>query len=175
MHEDYLGVQSAYEAMLDVSSYVNEVKRDNEMLQIISDVQESISGWNPEMAPLKEYGRLIKDGELKIRSHEDGNRQKLRYVFVFNRAVIFCKTNRVTICFIFFFSHDKNPKLAQNVESTHLFTQIFMALWWFCLISLALTFLVSMSWGNGLLTIQRPLSDTWHICSKLNVLDALLC
>jgi hypothetical protein len=103
VHEDYLGVQSAYEAMLDVSSYVNEVKRDNEMLQIISDVQESISGWNPEMAPLKEYGRLIKDGELKIRSHEDGNRQKLRYVFVFNRAVIFCKTNRVTIYFIFFF------------------------------------------------------------------------
>lgn len=46
---------------------------------------------------LRDYGRLIKDGELKMRSHEDGSRQKLRYAFIFNRGVIFCKTTRVSV------------------------------------------------------------------------------
>ena len=53
-----------------------------------------------ENLSLRDYGRLIKDGELKMRSHEDGSRQKLRYVFIFNRGVIFCKTTRVRIRFI---------------------------------------------------------------------------
>lgn len=94
-HDEYLGVCNAHEAMLDVADYINEVKRDNEMLQIITDVQTSISDWRGmENINLRDYGRLIKDGELKMRSHEDGSRQKLRYVFIFNRGVIFCKTTR---------------------------------------------------------------------------------
>ena len=128
-HEDYAGLVEAHEAMRDVAAYVNEYKKDNEMLQIIGDVQDSISGWpatgvgflglggsnggsnngvggsngvgggchngDGAFQPLREFGRLIKDGELKMRSHEEGSRHKLRYVFIFNRAVIFCKTNRV--------------------------------------------------------------------------------
>ncbi len=105
--------------MLDVAEYINEARRDHEMRQIISDVQVcdlgswmwkeqiitsycfptqlSISDWNTvENSSLVEYGRLIKDGELKMRSHEESSRAaKLRYVFLFNRGVIFCKATRV--------------------------------------------------------------------------------
>ena len=43
-HEEYASIQSAYEAMLDVSEYINEVKRDFEQLQIIAEIQASITG-----------------------------------------------------------------------------------------------------------------------------------
>lgn len=38
-HEDYQGLQLAYEAMVDVADYTNESTRDYEMRQIINDVQ----------------------------------------------------------------------------------------------------------------------------------------
>lgn len=55
-----------------------------------------------ENCDLIEYGRLIKDGELKMRSHEESRNAKTRYVFLFNRGVIFCKATRV-ISFFFLF------------------------------------------------------------------------
>lgn len=48
-----------------------------------------------EYSDLVDYGRLIKDGELKMRSHEESGGAKMRYVFLFNLGVIFCKANRV--------------------------------------------------------------------------------
>jgi guanine nucleotide exchange factor VAV len=48
-----------------------------------------------ENCDLVDYGRLIKDGELKMRSHEESRNAKTRYVFLFNRGVIFCKATRV--------------------------------------------------------------------------------
>lgn len=48
-----------------------------------------------EYSDLVEYGRLIKDGELKMRSHEESRSAKTRYVVLFNRGVIFCKATRV--------------------------------------------------------------------------------
>nr|CAG4649071.1 EOG090X00I4 [Scapholeberis mucronata] len=94
-HEDYQGLQLAYEAMVDVADYTNESTRDYEMRQIINDVQTRISDWNNmEHCDLVEYGRLIKDGELKLRSHEESRATKTRYVFLFDRGVIFCKATR---------------------------------------------------------------------------------
>ena len=66
-HEDYSNLQSAYEAMLDVSEYINEVKRDSEQLQIINDIQASITDLPiAHGVELKDYGRLRKDAELKV-------------------------------------------------------------------------------------------------------------
>lgn len=93
-HEDYSGLCLAYEAVVDLAEYINEAKRDYEMIQIIHEVQASISDWSAENNSLIEYGRLIKDGELKMRSHEDSRNAKLRYVFILNRCVIFCKATR---------------------------------------------------------------------------------
>lgn len=98
VHEEYNSIQRAYEAMLDVSDYVNEVKRDSEQLGVIKEIQMSITDWNmPPGVELKDYGRLRKDSELKVQSHDNatgGGKTKLRYVFVFDKVMIMCKAAR---------------------------------------------------------------------------------
>ena len=39
LHEEYHSIQQAYEAMLDVSEFINEVKRDSEQLDLIRAIQ----------------------------------------------------------------------------------------------------------------------------------------
>ena len=93
-HEDYRGLERAKEAMVDVAQYCNEVKRDSDTLQIMSDIQESISDWvMPEDTELKDYGRLLKDGELRIKAHND-QKVKVRYVFIFDQVMLMCKSVR---------------------------------------------------------------------------------
>ena len=95
-HEEYASLQLAYEAMLDVSEYINEVKRDSEQLQIISEIQASITDLHlPAGVELCFYGRLRKDAELKVQSHaEQGGKIKSRYVFVFDKVMLLCKSTR---------------------------------------------------------------------------------
>ncbi|XP_046669462.1 protein vav isoform X2 [Homalodisca vitripennis] len=93
-HEDYRGLERAKEAMVDVAQYINEVKRDSDTLQIMKDIQASISDWNmPNNTELKDYGRLLKDGELRIRAHND-QKVKVRYVFIFDQVMLMCKAQR---------------------------------------------------------------------------------
>ncbi|XP_041974123.1 protein vav isoform X2 [Aricia agestis] len=94
-HEEFRGLERAKEAMVDVAQYINEVKRDSEVLALLAKVQESIVDWKGgELgaggAGLSAYGRLLLDGELKVKAHED---QKLRsrYVFVFDKLMLLCK------------------------------------------------------------------------------------
>ncbi|KAG8191668.1 hypothetical protein JTE90_016456 [Oedothorax gibbosus] len=92
--EEHIGLQKALDSMLDLAQYINEVKRDNETLQIIRDIQANITDLRmPEDLELKDYGRLLKDGELKLRSHDD-NRLKNRYVFIFDKVMLMCKSTR---------------------------------------------------------------------------------
>ncbi|XP_076314023.1 protein vav-like isoform X2 [Tachypleus tridentatus] len=94
-HEDYVGLEKALDCMLDISQYINEVKRDNETLEIIKDIQVSITDLDmPENTELRDYGHLLKDGELKVRSHDD-NRLKNRYIFVFDKVMLMCKSTRI--------------------------------------------------------------------------------
>nr|CAD7403710.1 unnamed protein product [Timema cristinae] len=93
-HEDYRGLERAKEAMVDVAQYINEVKRDTDTLAIMSSIQDSISELDmPENTELKDYGRLLKDGELKIKAHDD-QKIKTRYIFVFDQVIIMCKSLR---------------------------------------------------------------------------------
>ncbi|XP_022668184.1 protein vav-like isoform X2 [Varroa destructor] len=94
-HDDYLGLEKALEAMLDLSAYINEVKRDSEMLQIIGDIQSSITDYHlPRNVQLRDHGRLLKDGEVKVKSHRDQG-VKNRYVFVFDRVLLLCKATKM--------------------------------------------------------------------------------
>ena len=66
--DDHRQLSKAREAMVDVAQYINEVKRDSDTLNIIKDIQASIVDWDvPENAQLKDFGRLLTDGELKVR------------------------------------------------------------------------------------------------------------
>ncbi|XP_064616127.1 guanine nucleotide exchange factor VAV2-like isoform X2 [Liolophura sinensis] len=89
-------LERALEAMQDLSFYVNEVKRDNETLQLIREIQNSIVDLQmPPNTFLKDYGRLQKDGELRVRSHPD-NRLKSRYIFLFDKVMLMCKSRGET-------------------------------------------------------------------------------
>jgi len=95
-HEEYHSIQQAYEAMLDVSEFINEVKRDSEQLEAIKKIQVSITDWNIAdiNMELRDYGRLRKDSELKIQSHDNASKTKVRYVFVFDKMLLICKSTR---------------------------------------------------------------------------------
>ncbi|XP_077986297.1 guanine nucleotide exchange factor VAV2-like isoform X1 [Glandiceps talaboti] len=89
-HPDKKGLKEALEAMQDLSMYVNEVKRDSEALQTISEIQQTVQEYiGPD---LKQYGRLLKDGEMKLKSHDKTADVKTRYVFLFDKVMLICKT-----------------------------------------------------------------------------------
>ena len=53
----------------------------------------------PTGIELKDYGRLRRDGELRLQSHETnatgvGKNAKARYLFVFDKVVLICKAAR---------------------------------------------------------------------------------
>ena len=63
-------------------------------------IQTSITDWNmPAGVELKDYGRMRKDGELKVANHDTAatprllykSLEKLRYVFVFDKMLLTCK------------------------------------------------------------------------------------
>ncbi|XP_039745180.1 protein vav [Pararge aegeria] len=94
-HEEFRGLERAKEAMVDVAQYINEVKRDSEVLVLLAKVQESIIDWDAAAlggggASLAAYGRLLLDGELKVKAHED-QKVRSRYVFVFDKLMLLCK------------------------------------------------------------------------------------
>ena len=99
-HEDYINLQSAYEAMLDVSEYINEVKRDSEQLQIINDIQASITDLPiAHGVALKDYGRLRKDAELKVYIYV------MNFVFLKNTFRRNILMNSMALLFILFFAN----------------------------------------------------------------------
>ena len=68
---------------------------------VISAIQTSITDWDmPAGVELKDYGRMRKDGELKVANHDttatprllSKTTEKLRYVFVFDKMLLTCKT-----------------------------------------------------------------------------------
>ncbi|KAI6174130.1 hypothetical protein M3Y98_01156500 [Aphelenchoides besseyi] len=82
----------AYECMKDVSDYVNEGKRDNEIKAVVREIQGKVI--NSEQDPDCEYyGRLQQDGSCKVMDTTLGNQQKKRYVFLFDKVLMICKSN----------------------------------------------------------------------------------
>ncbi|KAK3592790.1 hypothetical protein CHS0354_009234 [Potamilus streckersoni] len=97
--DDRKSLEVALDAMQDLSLYVNEVKRDNEALLLINEIQNSIVDLQmPPNTFLKDYGRLQKDGELKIRNHLD-SRVRPRYLFLFDKVLLMGKSRGETYSF----------------------------------------------------------------------------
>jgi hypothetical protein len=65
-------------------------------------LQESIVDWDmPENTELKDYGRLLKDGELRIRAHDD-QKIKVRYVY---ESFSLAQFSLSLVCFKFLWLH----------------------------------------------------------------------
>lgn len=83
--------------MVDVAQFTNEVKRDCEHLIVIQKVRESIIDLNlPNGNDLQQYGRLLLDGDLNIKAHED-QKTKHRYAFIFEKLMILVKNTSTRI------------------------------------------------------------------------------
>ena len=94
-HDDYRSYLQAHEAMIDVAEYINEAKRDSELLHNLEVIEKSIASLEmPSNSSLKDYGRLRKDGELKVQSHDSGSGNKLRtrYIFLFDKLILMSKS-----------------------------------------------------------------------------------
>ncbi|KAL1517114.1 hypothetical protein ABEB36_000923 [Hypothenemus hampei] len=93
-HDEHSELKRAKESMLDVAGYINEVHRDVEHLNVINNLQENIVEWerDPDLK-LSDYGKLIKDAELRIKAHDD-QKTRNRYVFIFDKCILICKQLR---------------------------------------------------------------------------------
>uniref|UniRef100_A0A1I7ZPA8 Guanine nucleotide exchange factor VAV2 n=2 Tax=Steinernema glaseri TaxID=37863 RepID=A0A1I7ZPA8_9BILA len=92
---DRKSLDDAHEAMQDINGYINEVRRDYESQQVIAEIQKSIPDIEmPANMCLSSYGRLIKDGEIKMAFLKDGAKLKNRYIFIFDKVMLVCKLQR---------------------------------------------------------------------------------
>lgn len=103
--------------MVDVAQYTNEVKRDSEHLVVIQKVKVRLFPWNcwtvrrkdflqfqdsimdlnlPNGHDLRLYGRLLLDGDLNIKAHED-QKTKHRYAFIFEKLMILVKPSNTKV------------------------------------------------------------------------------
>ncbi|BFG01451.1 protein vav [Drosophila madeirensis] len=119
-HEDYRSLERAKEAMIDVSQYINEVKRDSDHLVIIQKVKDSIFDLHllQNGNDLLQYGRLLLDGELHIKAHED-QKTKLRYAFVFDKILIMVKSLHIKTGDMQYTYRDSHNLADYRVEQSH--------------------------------------------------------
>lgn len=90
--------------MLDVAGYINETARDSEHLDVINNLQETITDWNFNPSQkLSDYGRLLKDASLKIKAHDD-QKTRNRYIFIFDKCILICKQLKVSNIHNFYFN-----------------------------------------------------------------------
>ncbi|XP_029935536.1 uncharacterized protein spata13 [Myripristis murdjan] len=87
-HSDYNGVSSAYEAMKNVASLINERKRRLESVDAIAHWQVAILHWEGADV-LERSSELIHSGEL-TRVIRQGKTQQ-RSFFLFDHQLVFCK------------------------------------------------------------------------------------
>ena len=84
--------------MLDVAKHINETKRDVENLELISELQRGLKDFNvgdPGFVDLRELGRYLVDGDVKMRLDIDGKVFK-RYIFLFQKGMVVCKQRFAT-------------------------------------------------------------------------------
>ncbi|XP_060664572.1 protein vav isoform X3 [Drosophila nasuta] len=120
LHEDYRSLERAKDAMIDVSQYINEVKRDSDHLVIIQKVKDSIFDLNlPQNGnDLLKYGRLLLDGDLHIKAHED-QKTKMRYAFVFDKILILVKSLHIKTGDMQYTYRDSHNLADYRVEQSH--------------------------------------------------------
>lgn len=88
-HPEKKSLEKALDEMQDLSLFVNEVRRDHEMLNAIDLLRQSITGL-PVNIVLRECGKLLMDGEMKVRLVSESTAHT-RHLFLFDKRVIICK------------------------------------------------------------------------------------
>ena len=94
-HADYGAIQEAFDAMDDVAKYINEYRRDTEVVSEIKHIEgtlkfEAFQSFN-QSSHSRDYGRHIKDGELQVQ-FDSSDRKEKRFSFLFEHALLLCKS-----------------------------------------------------------------------------------
>ncbi|XP_033095457.1 guanine nucleotide exchange factor VAV3-like isoform X2 [Anneissia japonica] len=88
-HPDKAGLDKALEEMQDLSLYVNEVKRDHEIMQTNAEMEKSLVNYHG--ASLNDFGRIQKDGDLRIKMLRGGRGAVSSSCFLFDRVLLICE------------------------------------------------------------------------------------
>jgi guanine nucleotide exchange factor VAV len=119
-------LQRALDETQDLSLFVNEVKRDNETLNALSLLQKSIADLPlPNGMHLKDYGRLLMDGEVKVKTGNSGTGQ--RHVFILDRLIIICKAARGD----YEYTYINSLTLTKFDLDENVVKETFVNTWWF--------------------------------------------
>ncbi|OQV19931.1 Protein vav [Hypsibius exemplaris] len=97
--EQQAAVARSLMIMADIAMYINEVKRDSEMIDLIKSVEDSITDLQmPENLHLTSYGHLHIDGIVRFRPHESTT-PKTRHIFVFDRVMLIVKPTKAVFTY----------------------------------------------------------------------------
>ncbi|EGT57909.1 hypothetical protein CAEBREN_25145 [Caenorhabditis brenneri] len=87
-------LSEAFDVMEDVCCYINEESRDTEGKNFIDSIAQRITDLQmPTSVKLHDYGRMNKDGDVKIAESTatQSGKAKQRFVFLFDKVIVVCK------------------------------------------------------------------------------------
>uniref|UniRef100_A0A0K0FCY2 Protein vav (inferred by orthology to a D. melanogaster protein) n=1 Tax=Strongyloides venezuelensis TaxID=75913 RepID=A0A0K0FCY2_STRVS len=88
-------IEKSIEASEDINEYLNEAKRDFENRVELKKIYDSIYDMAfGDKIDFIDYGRQVKDGEVKFADSRESGKLKNRHVFVFDKIMLVCKAQR---------------------------------------------------------------------------------
>ena len=84
-----LGLQEGFRVMKTLASYINEYKRNYEQMLATRSIEERISNKDDLLENLLSYGKLLKDGEVMVKTNN--TKSNKRFAFLFEKCILICK------------------------------------------------------------------------------------
>lgn len=91
-HAEKKSLERAVDEMQDLSLFVNEVRRDHEMLNDIGLLENSIAEL-PVNIVLRDCGRILMDGEMKVKLLSESTAHN-RHLFLFDKRLLICRPSK---------------------------------------------------------------------------------
>lgn len=91
-HEERMDVEKAFDAVDDIAKFINEYKRDAEMVKLINQIEASVKyDVQVQGAKFNQYGKHIKNGDIQVKFDSNDRTILKRYAFLFERCMLLCK------------------------------------------------------------------------------------
>eukprot|EP01147_Barroeca_monosierra_P010411 gene10411-2542_t len=104
-HPDKSRLQDALKKVEELAKYINDKKKDYDNIKHVTSSLHKYNG-----RPIEDYGSLLKDGDLMFKSTSPKEKLKLRYVFLFAKGILICKTLKSQ------FTHKLSIEFSHNQE-----------------------------------------------------------
>jgi guanine nucleotide exchange factor VAV len=91
-HPAKKNIQKTLSNMLDLSKYLNEAQRQNEILDQMNILNGQLEGFNFKTTTLKDFGELIKNDKVQIKEEYVDNFAKTRTILLLNKVLFICKS-----------------------------------------------------------------------------------